>query len=91
MKAELRPVHHCRLRTVIKPRFSSFEAGDDRVAGLPSVLARGNYRRSDVTTLRTPPEMHPPSIRGGKTFNTASSTWLGVQVDSWCRFHDVSF
>src|SRR5271165_238559 len=55
------------------------------------MLTRRTVTTSDVPTLRTPPQMKPPTFPGRQAFHTPIATWFGSGVDATPAFFHLRF
>ena len=82
---QLRTVERLARLVTVEPILTRLEAGDDRMPRLCRVpgcmLARGAVTATDVSALRAPAEMKPPTFRRRQAFYTPFTAWLRSGVD----------
>src|SRR5271166_6475978 len=83
---QLRTVERLARLVTVEPILTRLEAGDDRMPRLCRVpgcmLARGAVTATDVSALRAPAEMKPPSIRRRQAFHAPVAARFRSRVDS---------
>jgi hypothetical protein len=89
--SELLARDHLASPVIVKPGFSRFEAGRDRMSRgmgmLRGVLTGRTIATADVPTFRTAAQMQPPSACR-KALHAALAAWRRIRIDSMAfSFH----
>ena len=85
-RKQLRTLDHRLFPVIVKPIFTGLEAGNDRVPCLRGMLgcmlARRTIAASDVSALRAPAEMKPPTFGRSQAFHTPGAARFRSGIDS---------
>ena len=86
---------HALLHVIEEPILTRLEAGNDRMSRrrrmLGGMLARRTVTASDVPTLRTAPEMKPPTFRRCQAFRASVATGFRSEIKSTVIFLHFRF